>query len=396
MESLPAQYKPLGGPTRGSGERRSPERFVELDALRGIAAMIVVLFHFSIQTVMVAHQAHSRTVFLIRPFIAGREAVILFFLLSGFVLSLSTWKGVALPYSKYVVRRVCRIYLPYLAALALAVGACAVFQHFFSTPAWPDRPWPEPPTLSTVLHHVGFIGEYDDRRYNGAFWTLVIEMRVSLVFPFVLMALTRLRAWVAILAALTISMTAIGLVVLYPASAWSRYRHGLYNFHYLAFFIVGAILARGLTRRPSAPIHAGLRHAMVPLSILLFSYGARLSQFVPTWSFGVTGMLTDWPVALGGVGLIYLAATHRTVKRTLGHFIPRYLGHISYSLYLVHTVILGSLLIFFHNRISIAAVFPLYIGLSIAVASLCHYAIERPAMRLGRRLTRDTAKAISI
>ncbi len=57
----------------------------------------------------------------LRLLIAGHQAVILFFLLSGFVLTLPYKKKTGLGYGPFLVKRVCRIYLPYLGALALAI-----------------------------------------------------------------------------------------------------------------------------------------------------------------------------------------------------------------------------------------------------------------------------------
>ncbi|HEY0759036.1 MAG TPA: acyltransferase [Acidisarcina sp.] len=371
-----------------------PARFVELDALRGLAALMVVFYHFAFET-KVYHQGHSKLIILLRPFIAGHEAVILFFLLSGFVLSLSTWKGRVIPYPQYLVRRACRIYLPYLAALALAVCACFVSHHVLLTPGWAARSWPLPITTASIVQHIAFIGDYNNTQYNGAFWSLVVEMRLSLVFPGVLFVLVRMRSRAALLSAAAISTLAVAMILLYPASSWTRYRGGLYTVHYLAFFIVGALLARRLSSLPWPRLSDSVRHAMVVLSILLFAYGARVLRIAPHWGSGPVEMMTDWIIALGGVGLIYLAATHHTVKRTLGHFIPRYLGHISYSVYLVHNVVLSWLLILFHNRLSITWVFPFYIVLTIGAASLFYYTVELPAMRLGRRLTQSASRPLS-
>ena len=94
-------------------------RYPELDALRGIAALVVVIFHYLVMW-------HSATLFdtrlgsLLYPLVAGHEAVILFFLLSGFVLALPLLAGDQMPYSRFALRRVLRIYGPYLMALLLA------------------------------------------------------------------------------------------------------------------------------------------------------------------------------------------------------------------------------------------------------------------------------------
>ena len=69
-------------------------RYVELDSLRGLAALIVVLHHVLYLWETDTQPASAACRFfldLINPF--GFEAVILFFVLSGFVLSLPAVDG---------------------------------------------------------------------------------------------------------------------------------------------------------------------------------------------------------------------------------------------------------------------------------------------------------------
>src|ERR1700704_3301212 len=107
-----------------SGEKNLPQqgdprRFYELDSLRGVAALTVVFHHFSRICSPRVIYFLDRTPF--RLLVAGHQAVILFFLLSGFVLTLPYKKNDRLNYGPFLVKRVCRIYLPYLGALALAI-----------------------------------------------------------------------------------------------------------------------------------------------------------------------------------------------------------------------------------------------------------------------------------
>src|SRR5208282_647946 len=85
------------------------QRLSELDALRGIAALSVVLWHFFCATYTVPG---VRPIYWIAR---GDGAVVLFFLLSGFVLSLPFFRAQKPAYLSFIIRRVCRIYLPYLA-----------------------------------------------------------------------------------------------------------------------------------------------------------------------------------------------------------------------------------------------------------------------------------------
>jgi peptidoglycan/LPS O-acetylase OafA/YrhL len=96
-------------------------RVTQLDAIRGIAAVTVVCHHW-----WAISQFHPPP-WIFRPLITGREAVILFFVLSGYVLSLPIWSGRQLPYQEYIIRRTFRIYIPFVAALALSAICCRIF-----------------------------------------------------------------------------------------------------------------------------------------------------------------------------------------------------------------------------------------------------------------------------
>ncbi|MCB9988463.1 MAG: acyltransferase family protein [Rhodospirillales bacterium] len=74
------------------------QRFHGLDSLRGIAALVVVFNHF--YGVIPALASSENWLFSYTPLhtlIAGRQAVIIFFVLSGFVLSLPYVQGRAPP-----------------------------------------------------------------------------------------------------------------------------------------------------------------------------------------------------------------------------------------------------------------------------------------------------------
>ena len=91
-------------------------RYDSLDSMRGIAAALVVLNHCYCAF---ADKSEGAVWWLantpLRMLVSGRPSVILFFVLSGFVLAVSLEKG--MKYRDFVVRRFCRIYLPFAASL---------------------------------------------------------------------------------------------------------------------------------------------------------------------------------------------------------------------------------------------------------------------------------------
>src|ERR1700677_1903882 len=101
-----------------AGERR----FIELDALRGLAACAVIFLHYS--SVPMELPTWLADLIAYTPFfllVCGTQAVVFFFVLSGFVLSLPYIRGSSEPYLAFIIKRVFRIYIPYLVAIGFAV-----------------------------------------------------------------------------------------------------------------------------------------------------------------------------------------------------------------------------------------------------------------------------------
>lgn len=95
-------------------------RFEELDSLRGLAAITVVIHHLSLVVPSILLNEKLKFT-LLHILWAGHEAVILFFVLSGFVLSLPYLNKKAPSYRDYLIKRLCRIYIPYAASIVVAV-----------------------------------------------------------------------------------------------------------------------------------------------------------------------------------------------------------------------------------------------------------------------------------
>ena len=94
------------------------QRYRQLDSLRGVAALVVVLGHLYLTVNDDGASGLFRTP--LSPFVTGPAAVVLFFVLSGFVLSLPYASGRGRRYRAYAVGRLCRLYLPLLATVLLS------------------------------------------------------------------------------------------------------------------------------------------------------------------------------------------------------------------------------------------------------------------------------------
>ncbi|MEY3826084.1 MAG: hypothetical protein RLZZ148_898, partial [Cyanobacteriota bacterium] len=100
----------------------------KLDDIRGLAAVYVIIYHL-----LQPFKSLPPGVKLFFSF--GQEAVILFFLLSGFVIYTASCRYPKLTYKNYFIKRFRRIYFPFIIALLLSVLVFAfngTLQHEFS------------------------------------------------------------------------------------------------------------------------------------------------------------------------------------------------------------------------------------------------------------------------
>jgi len=350
-------------------------RYSQLDSLRGVAALTVVFHHFRLMWFGYGH-GQNWWLRLVTPVTAGHEAVMLFFMLSGFVLSIPYLRGKAQPYPLYLARRVLRIYGPYFFALILAVAGAAIWHGTLPRDAWANMTWDQPVHRKLLLQHVLMIGNYDEVEYNTAFWSLVVEMRVSILFPLIFWLVNRMRTWTALSATLlgTVAMT---LII-------ARHQDHVLTLNTLLFgliFVCGIVLAKQVERVNAwyRALRPGNRVMFAVASFLLYTWGFRIAMVVHR-DFGQDQVL----ITLGAAGYIILALNAGWAKRALGTRVARFLGRISYSLYLVHGTVLFALTHALGYRVPMMVQLVLYVGISIGLGYLLCVVVEEQFLRLSR------------
>lgn len=390
--TLNATTNSTANATTSAGEPRPPRRFYELDSLRGLAAAIVVFDHFSYLLPVGLHEAIEHSP--LKVLVNGHQAVVLFFVLSGFVLTLPYTRPSPLRYRDFLLKRLCRIYLPYLAALTLSLLAdlCAPHLHgeLSSMPGsnrWIDQTWSQPISFGAVLQHILFIGHYPTAQFNAAFWSLVYEMRISLAFPFIAWAVLRWRFTQSIAAALLLWVTSVLLNHFGPFLLHADpdlVGDAASTLFYAVFFVFGVLLAKNLARADTwfVGLTGPQVAAFAVASILCFGYAAPL---LPQRHL-VSGT-TDICTSLGTLGFIVLAVNFDPVQRFLTSRAIHHLGKVSYSLYLMHGTVLFLLIHTLFGRVPLIVLFALYLGLTLAATEVFHRLVELPTMHLGRRLT---------
>lgn len=353
-------------------------RYPELDSLRGIAALAVTVHHF----LKVREPSAWGGWYAwfdaspLRVLAGGHEAVQLFFLISGFVLSLSLANG-SQTYPSYLTRRIFRLYPPYVVALLVAMAAATQWHGAVAGYSpWFNATWRQPPDLPTVANHLAFVGQYQNYVFNTAFWSLVYEMRISLIFPLILLVAWRYSAWAIVPLVVALSVCAI------QTGSKPFYGDWLITVHYAAMFVIGALLARNIEalKRRCRDLDWRWTGLACLIALLLVSYAGLLPH-------ERIGEVTDWLIVPGLCWLLVASLTYDAPRRFLLSAVPVFLGRVSYSLYLLHATVLFGLIHAGEGRIALWQVFVLYMAITLLAAGAMHRLVEEPSIALGRALS---------
>lgn len=288
-------------------------RFRELDGLRGIAALAVVFSHFT--GGYNARYPNDAPAFY--DIWWGAFGVSLFFMISGFVILMTAQAGGA---KRFAISRLARLYPAYWAALAIAVIVGAVVK----VPGTPVSPGVVVANL-TMVQRWFFVDNVND-----AFWTLAIEMQFY-VLLFVLLLVTRARLTDSVMRWVAAAWLAGALVIAvwaYPQAhgvnpqfvpTIAKFIINLTMAEYGPLFCVGMLAY--LTRRH------GRFEKLLPAAVCAAVLAAGLLE---TWLHAV------WVGCLSAV-FLFIALRKRTGPLLWAPI--QWLGKISYSLYVVHSIL---------------------------------------------------------
>ena len=372
--------------TTATPERAKQARLGQLDGLRGLAALFVLLSHL----VRVSGAWDGPTLASLdrtplHLLVGGREAVLLFFTLSGFVLALPFLSGIDRPYGGYLIKRVFRIYIPYLAAALFAFAGATLLArgHIPGMSDWFQTHWNQPPTGRAIANHVGMLGRFRSSEYGLSFWSLVHEMRVSIVFPFLVLPVIRWRTGHAALYALSFSVAGILWASLTGIGLTGGTGEYAVTVHLIGIFLFGATLAKhreaiveGIRGLP-----APARYGLVLLGAASYIEGRRVTETLGETPF--TQALEHWAFALGaGVAIMCLLASAKAGKAFM-HASLAFLGRISYSLYLLHGVVIYALVHSLSPYLPGWVILVLAFPSVILAGALSERYIEQPAMAMG-------------
>jgi len=100
----------------------------------------------------------------------------------------------------------------------------------------------------------------------------------------------------------------------------------------------------------------------------------------------------EFLISIGDAGIILSVLHNSLLTWILKSPVPEYLGRISYSLYLTHSVVLFATLDLLYGRLPIIGIFAIFFAASFSVAHVFCIFVEEPSMQFGKRLARATER----
>jgi len=327
-------------------------RVLELDALRGIAALMVVFYHYTVD----------------RPqadlgFFLGTTGVELFFMISGFVIlmSLNSVKSSL----QFVVNRISRLYPTYWACVTCTFIALTIYYHV-------DLGYNEIERYLGNLTMFQFYFNISD--IDDSYWTMIIEMTFY-IGMLVLFHLKKINY-----------LNLIGFVIILGVNISGLFFHNsaivkeIFNsiqiVLYLPLFISGTIFYNLYFNKEKI----WQRYSLLALCLI-----AQILSYNYTDRFRFSVNQTQYSIML----IVYYALFSLIVNHKLGFIVSKgtlFIGKISFAVYLIHQAFsIKILLPFFMEDLNFnfwisSLVFS--IPIVIIIATLITYFIEIPFGRL--------------
>jgi exopolysaccharide production protein ExoZ len=324
-------------------------KYVSVQILRAVAAMMVVAFHLPHYLRAPPEQD--------LPILFG--GVDLFFVISGFVMMASTQarRGRGSDLASFAGQRLWRIVPLYWLGTLVFIAILASNGRLVR--------WDE------ILRSLLFIPYYDPAMHLvqpvlAVGWTLNIEMLFYGVFAATLF----LRPWRQVMAIAALFGVAVGLrIVMKPATSSVLF---FYTSPMLFEFVAGMVVALATARLRQLPLWSGVVLIAIGASAAV---GLGLSMQLPR------SMALGGPAALLVIGAVIIdhALDARAVRPLA------LLGDASYSMYLTHLMVLSTMA-------PLALALPPWLGgptlfaACLATAVAVYLGIERPLLRMRRVL----------
>ncbi len=316
----------------------SKNHLYSLTWFRGIASMMVCLFHFN-------HYVwpNGSSNFFLQMLEFGHIGVYIFFVISGFIIPYSMyfnqyeWSNL----KQFIVKRTVRIEPPYIGVIILIL----FWDWFCRTHFWNmtfELNWKQ------IFFNVTYLAPFFKIEWiNTIFWTLAIEFQFYILMGILLPILLKNKVVKYIC---FIGICALGFVI-----------NSNYNtvFHNFIYFIIGFQTFLFFIKKSSF-----YEYLISMLLSLLFVFFFKDKAIVPF-------------VAITSLGIMYF---------NFKNSIATLFGNISYSLYLTHGLVGGAIVMFYREKFSNSIILLLALSGAIVFAILYYYFVERVFLNISKRI----------
>ena len=330
-------------------------RVKELDALRGLAALMVMWYHFT------AFRPQAEL-----GFTYGTTGVELFFMISGFVIfmSLNQVKNSL----QFVVNRISRLYPTYWACVTITFLTVTIYNHI-------DFNQTE---IITYLGNLTMFQFYlNIRDIDDSYWTLIIEM----TFYIVMLALFHFKNLHFLNAIALLLMSAVSILGLF----FFNYEvvKTIFNLiqllQYIPLFLAGITFYKLYYQKEKYMQNYGILLACLGCQILSYYYSNRFNGAIS---------ITEYSIILIIYFGLFMATIHHKLN-FIANSVTLFFGKISFAVYLLHQAIGTQILIpYFMNDLQLdfwTASLVLTMPIILITATLVTYIIEIPLGRFMKR-----------
>lgn len=336
------------------------DHFKALDGLRGIAILIVLFGHASNENIFINKYIDFTS--------AGRIGVFLFYVLSAYLLDsqiatiLINKKATLKYWTNYIIRRFLRIYPLYIIALIVFYNTNSIYLT-------------EIVTVDDIYNHIML------EKGEGIFWSIPVEFKYYFISPIILLIFHYIFKWNKLI------VFAVILSIIY----YSIYREVNDNLdfdstlRYLPIFLIGTLISiyeivnkKLFTKNFFSKYYNHIGIGLVFIVILCMPYYSKV-----LWN-NTSDLQDSKFYLLHGIvwGIVLVSAKYS--KGLLSIILEskplRFIGTISFSLYLFHMPVLRLLLT--NTTISESLKIYVFIISSIIIATISYLIIERPLSRI--------------
>lgn len=360
------------------------QKLVPLEGLRGIAAAVVVLYHlvlgFTAKGVSVVPQGHGMFDTLGQfglGLLNGGAAVAVFFVLSGFILSL--------PFSRD--RRLSRVLVALLKRWPRLAGVTVIACLFaYGLILWSGHDYQDAASItgagwmashgnSPIAHkHLSWLGALHEGliavftkgevRFDSPLWTMRIELFCSFAIFLAAPILFAIRSWPLRAGLIAIAMLSAGTT--FPETHFSDFLCGT---------VLAMLFAEG--RLPAIPGRYALPLGLLVLYLFSFTYEQQLLIHAPLKAILPKGDSAHFVWDIGAALSILILLGNPTMHRIFSGSWAIWLGLLSFPIYLLHgpimltvgakTVVAGNSLIGVHGSEIMAALISITLTLACAI-----------------------------